>query len=146
MPLEAIFPSVHTHGLSRPPTVKMQQRKAVRALPGVLRAAGLMVPDPSIIPPPTPFIEVVTTGCVAEYIATTSPRRYWTPLSSPLRSDDDDDDDDAHEDPWLTWDRTMTGGAAQAGMNEVGAGGSAKLLHAARPGRESKLGEVPRPR
>ena len=36
----------------------------------MLSAAGSMVPDPSIIPPPIPFIDVVTTGRVAEYMAT----------------------------------------------------------------------------
>lgn len=40
-----------------------------RSLPGVLRCAGLMVPDPSIMLPPIPFIEVVT-GWVVEYMAT----------------------------------------------------------------------------
>lgn len=39
------------------------------SLPGVFRCAGLIVPDPSIIVPPMPFMEVVT-GCVAEYMAT----------------------------------------------------------------------------
>lgn len=40
-------------------------------LPGVFRCAGLMVPDPSIMVPPMPFMEVVT-GWVVEYMATDS--------------------------------------------------------------------------
>lgn len=36
---------------------------------GVFNAAGLMVPEPSIMFPPRPFIDVVTTGCDAEYMA-----------------------------------------------------------------------------
>lgn len=42
--------------------------KRKEQLPGVLRWAGLMVLDPSIIPLPMPFIEVVT-GCDVEYIS-----------------------------------------------------------------------------
>ena len=38
-------------------------------IPGVFNAAGLMVPEPSIMFPPRPFIDVVTTGCDAEYMA-----------------------------------------------------------------------------
>ncbi len=38
-------------------------------IPGAFNAAGLIVPEPSIMLPPRPFIEVVTTGCDAEYIA-----------------------------------------------------------------------------
>lgn len=37
-------------------------------IPGVFNAAGLIVPEPSIMLPPRPFIEVVTTGWVAEYM------------------------------------------------------------------------------
>ena len=37
-------------------------------LPGVFRCAGLMVPDPSIMLPPMPFIEVVTGWEVVEYM------------------------------------------------------------------------------
>ena len=41
-------------------------------------AAGSIVPEPSMIPPPMPFIDVVTTGCgEAEYIATDRLRRGW---------------------------------------------------------------------
>lgn len=36
---------------------------------GVFRCAGLIVPEPSIMVPPMPFMEEVT-GCVAEYMAT----------------------------------------------------------------------------
>ena len=39
-----------------------------RNLPGVFSAAGLMVPDPSIIPPPIPFIEDVAGIGGAEYM------------------------------------------------------------------------------
>ena len=47
-------------------------------LPDVFSAAGSMVPEPSINPPPMPFIEVVTTGCEeAEYMATGRFRRGW---------------------------------------------------------------------
>lgn len=38
-------------------------------IPEVFNAAGLMVPEPSMMFPPRPFIEVVTTGCDAEYMA-----------------------------------------------------------------------------
>ena len=37
-----------------------------------------MVPEPSIMLPPIPFIDVVTTGCdEAEYMATDRSRRGW---------------------------------------------------------------------
>ena len=39
-----------------------------RNLPGVFSAAGLMVPEPSIIPPPIPFIEDVAGIGGAEYM------------------------------------------------------------------------------
>lgn len=40
-------------------------------LPGVFSAAGSMVPEPSMMLPPMPFIDVVTTGCEeVEYMAT----------------------------------------------------------------------------
>ncbi len=38
------------------------------ALPAVFRAAGLMVPDPSIMSLPMPFSDV-DTGCEVEYMA-----------------------------------------------------------------------------
>ena len=41
-----------------------------RALPGVFNAAGLMVPEPSIMPPPIPLFIDVDTGCEAEYMTT----------------------------------------------------------------------------
>ena len=52
-----------------------------RNVPGVFRAAGLMVPEPSIMSLPMPFIEVVT-GCDVEYItANYSPPRKVPRLS-----------------------------------------------------------------
>ena len=39
-----------------------------RNLPGVFSAAGLMVPDPSMIPPPIPFIDDVAGIGGAEYM------------------------------------------------------------------------------
>lgn len=44
--------------------------KGKRVLPGVFNAAGLMVPEPSIMPPPMPLFIDVDTGCVAEYMTT----------------------------------------------------------------------------
>lgn len=42
----------------------------------MFNAAGLMVPEPSIMFPPRPFIDVVTTGCDAEYMATQAVRPW----------------------------------------------------------------------
>lgn len=51
---------------------------SLKHLPGVFNAAGSIVPEPSIMPPPIPFMDVVTTGCVeAEYMATKRSRRGW---------------------------------------------------------------------
>jgi len=41
-----------------------------RVLPGVFNAAGLIVPEPSIMPPPMPLFIDVDTGCEAEYMTT----------------------------------------------------------------------------
>lgn len=57
-----------THGMASSREHQAKMRKC--RLPGVLRCAGLMVPDPSIMLPPMPFIEVVTGWEVVEYMAT----------------------------------------------------------------------------
>lgn len=48
---------------------RLPSRRKCR-LPGVFRCIGLMVPDPSIMLPPMPFIDVVTGWEVVEYMAT----------------------------------------------------------------------------
>lgn len=57
-----------THGMASSREHQAKMRKC--RLPGVLRCAGLMVPDPSIMLPPMPFIDVVTGWEVVEYMAT----------------------------------------------------------------------------
>ncbi|MCJ1273669.1 hypothetical protein MMC21_001462 [Puttea exsequens] len=48
-------------------------------LPGVFSAAGLIVPDPSIKPPPIPFIDADagTEECDVEYIVTNASLSLW---------------------------------------------------------------------
>ena len=50
-----------------------------RNLPGVFSAAGLMVPDPSINPPPIPFIDDVAGIGGAEYMVGSSAWTAWMP-------------------------------------------------------------------
>ena len=60
------------------PAMRNNFKQGSVRLPGVFSAAGSIVPEPSTMLPPMPFIDVVTTGCEeAEYMATDRTRQGW---------------------------------------------------------------------